>query len=84
MHIDVCTADIKAKSRNVETRTEIFGVATQTVSDEGMDRVMNRAGSDDVQNIWCPLELAKLVDAEHSLQMSNASEEEAKYVVQYR
>ncbi len=84
MHRDVCIGDIKTKARNAETKTEMFGVTTQTVSDEGMDRVRNRAGFSDVQNAWCPLELVKLVEAEHSLQINNVSEEEAKYVAARR
>lgn len=80
----MCIANIKTKARNAETKTEMFGVATQTLSNEGMDRVRNRAGFADVQNAWCPLELVKLAEAEHSLQMNNVSEEEAKYVAARR
>jgi hypothetical protein len=84
MHRDVCISDMKAKAKKVEMKTEMFGVTTQTVSDEGMDRVKNKAGFADVQTAWCPLELVRLIEAEHSLQMNNVSEEEAKYVAARR
>jgi hypothetical protein len=81
---DVYSTHMKTEAKDEQAKTEMFGTVTQTVSDEGMDRVRNRVGYADVQDSWDPLELLKLIRAEHSLQMHNVSEEEAKYVAAMR
>jgi hypothetical protein len=81
---DVYSTHMRTEAKDEQAKTEMFGVVTQTVSDEGMDRVRNRVGYTDVQNSWDPLELLKLIKAELSLQMHNISEEEAKYVAAMR